>query len=150
MQDSLTTKLHDTLAECLEQVEQEVEISPELLAHCAMKVLDPKGKAPSLVEWAANLELRQLARALLRKTFDPLAPKPDVGQEDMFVGLQEKYPCKRSGEVVYVDRMRLSHDERKYNISRLEKEGQSKLEHAGALRTETEELEEAGYFDKQA
>lgn len=140
MQDSLTNKLHDSLAECLTQVDGEVEISPELLAHCAIKKLDPKGNAPQLVEWAANLELRQMARALLRKTYDSLAPKPDIGQEDMFEGLQEKYPCKRRGEIVYVDRMRLSLDEREFNISRLKKEGQSKLEHASALQTETEDL----------
>ena len=144
--NSQTNRLYEAVSICIEKVSGEVEISPEMVAMCALKELDPDQSAPILVTWGCNLELRQIARQVLRKTFDPLEREDHIDQGSLFEGLQAKYPCKRDGEDVYVDRMVLTKNERDFNIRRLRSEGLSKLEHADALQIETEELDGKGFF----
>lgn len=146
MSDSLTKQLEDTLRQCLEIVYNEVAISPAMLASCAINKLDSDNVSPILVQWGCNLELRQMARAMLRREFDPLIDKNDDHQPELFTGLQAKYPCKRNGENVYVDRMRLTKEERLFNIERMSREIDAKTQHRDALQAETDELDVNGFF----
>jgi hypothetical protein len=148
MTDALTAQLEETLNICLKQIEDEIEISPAFLSDCAMKRLDAFNRAPVLVKWGCSLQLRQLARGILRGAFDPMSDESKASQSDMFGGLQDKYPCTRNGDRVYVDRMNLTRNERHYNMLRLTKEANTKLQHAEALKAETEILDAQGYFDE--
>ena len=109
-----TDRLMDVLRECLAAVNSEIEIQPALLARCAIKTIDPRDMSPPLLSYAANLELRQLARGLLRKNFDPIAD--DNPQAEMFEGLQDRYPTKRNGEPTYVILQDLTDDEIDENL----------------------------------
>ena len=127
-----TELLMDVLRECLEKVDSEIEIQPALLASCAVKLIDPEKLSPKLVEWAANLELRQLARGLLRKKFDPIAE--DNPQAEMFECLQDRYPTKRNGEPTYVLLDELTEDEIQENLNRMAREINAKQKHYDALQ----------------
>lgn len=148
-----TSKLNDVLSKCLETEQGEVDISPEHLAACAIRVIDEDSLSPVLVEWGCVLQLRQMSRALLRKEYDPIDGKD--GQADMFGGLQPRYPVEKSefdGEgnkvinQVYRERMHMSESDRFRVIARLEKEAEAKQQHADALRQETEALKSEGFF----
>lgn len=126
-----TTELTEVLHKCLIQLESDTEIQPALLAHRALQKMDPERTAPYLVTWAANLEMRQLARALLRKEFDPLAP--DNKQIEMFEGLQTRYPTRRNDEPTYVRLEELTNDEIDMNLERMSREIAAKQKHYDAL-----------------
>ena len=138
-----TNKLMECLSECLVELEKNVDVSPSILAHACLKKLDPTDVSPALVGWACTLELRQLARGMLR-------PKesPKIGQEDLFTGLQERYPVahKNGDDPVYRLREHLSLEDRWFNIERLRREADAKHKHADALQAETDLLEQQGYF----
>lgn len=143
--DALKEQIENVIRQCIGE-DMDIPISPALVAKCAMDILDPDNITPSTVAYAANLELRQVARKILRRAFDPI--DPDNTQSEMFENLQDKYPAHRGDEIVYVPRMQLTYDERMYNVSRIEKEAESKLRHADELRAETEELAAQGFFDE--
>lgn len=126
-----TERLMDVLRECLDVVNSEIEVQPALLASCAIKIIDPQGLSPTLMGWAANLELRQLARGLLRNKYDPIAE--DNPQTEMFEGLQERYPTKRNGEPTYVLLDELEDDEIEENLARMAREITAKQKHYDAL-----------------
>ena len=126
-----TDRLMDVLRGCLVSIHSEIEIQPALLASRAMKEIDPSGSSPPLVAWAANLELRQLGRGLLRKSFDPIAD--DNPQAELFEGLQERYPTKRNGESTYVLLSDLTDDEIDENLNRMAREVTAKQKHYDAL-----------------
>ena len=126
-----TDLLMDVLRECLDVINSEIEIQPALLASCAIKKIDPETLSPPLVGWAANLELRQLARGLLRKKFDPT--HEENPQAEMFEGLQERYPTKRNAEPTYVVLDELSDEEIEDNLVRMGREISAKQKHYDAL-----------------
>jgi hypothetical protein len=119
-------------------------VSPELLADTAYRNLDPDEVSPPLVAWACVLELRQMARQLLRRTYD--GAQDEAGQGDLFTGLQDRYPGTGEHRGLYVPRAQMTYTDRLFNIARLRREAQAKLAHADALEAETAELRAQGYW----
>ncbi len=121
----------------------EIEISPSNLALKVLREIDPKNLSPALVQVAAILELRQLARAVCRQR--QFSNEREAEEQGLFsLQLQPRYPAERTidGEVedVYVLRAHLTIQERYRNIERLIQEAKAKQDHAEALRAETEDL----------
>ena len=148
MAENLSSKLEETLKECLTQIDTGVPVSPALLASCAIKKLDPEGQSPVLVAWGCNLELRQMARGLLRREYDPEREAIDPLQVEMFDGLQDRYPAKRMGDYVYVERLSLSLDERIEIETRMERHINSRIQHLDGFRAETQALIGRGHFSE--
>ena len=98
-----------------------------------------KGPAwiPPAIEREAMNSLKQLAREVCR------AHEVKEGQEtqEQFpFAWQDRYPCERNGEPVYVRIDDLEYEDYNVNISRLEAEGASKIRHALALRARRDAL----------
>ena len=144
MIESMTNQLEQVLRECLGNIQDEIEVSPALLAHCAVKILDPDGNSPALVEWGCNLQLRQLSRQILRREYDPVDRAVD--QQELFAGLQQRYPVERGGEHVYVPRMAQTLEERRKNEDRMYKSADGLISHADKHKAETDMLEATGFF----
>lgn len=118
-----------------------IEIAPDDLASRVYKRIDSSQRAPSLVRYAAFLELKQLARAICRAR--AAGDESDTEQTEIFA-LQLRYPAERDGRDVYVLRQELKYSERRKNEARLEAEGAAKIQHARMLRAETDELVRQG------
>jgi hypothetical protein len=122
-----------------------IEIAPADLAAEAYNEIDPKRIAPLLVQIAAILELRQLARAICRRQQQRDSERIDE-QGNLFDSyLQPRYPATRSPgdgetEEVYVLRAHLTLKERLCNIERPRREAKAKTTHADALQAETDHL----------
>jgi hypothetical protein len=140
-----TDDLLQVLRAALVSYNDDDAVSAISLADEAMKQIDPDGKSPSLVAFGCSLAPRQMARSLLRKTYEER--EEHSIQEDLFGGLQDRYPGTGNHKDLYVPRMQLTRDDRYFNIHRLEREAAAKQRHADALRAETEELEASGFFD---
>jgi len=121
-------------------------ISAEWLASSALKDLDPEDEAPTLVSFGCNLQLRQMARDLLRKTYDPIAAESP--QSEMFEKLQDRYPGFGRNKGKYIPRHLMTLEDRQGNIDRMTREVKAKLEHRDALQAETDELIKAGAFSE--
>lgn len=122
------------------------------LAEAVFKRIDPKHTSTPLVELAAVLELRQLARASCRRRQRDEEAIDE--QESLFdVHLQHRYPAERMvhGEMgdVYVYRWKLTFKERMRNVVRLENEARAKQLHADALRAETMDLVRQGTLSEK-
>jgi hypothetical protein len=112
-------------------------ISPAWIATEVMANLDAAGLQQSnpLVYHAAQLQLRQIARSSCRKQFDDDdSDALDPAQQEMFPGLQSRYPAAHSGcEPSYVLRDAMSAKDVDFNVKRLRREGATKLGRARAL-----------------
>lgn len=90
-----------------------------------------------LVYLGCHLELRQIARGLLRQHFEePPSPAGELTQHELFPDLQRRYPSARSKEASepeYVLLDEMTDSDIWFNVERLRKEGASKLRHADAL-----------------
>lgn len=109
-------------------------ISPSWVATEAMTELDPKRTSKPLVYLGCHLELRQIARGLLRSWFEDA--DPDEHQHELWPDLQWRYPTARSSggdEPEYVKLEEMSDNDIDYNVTRLRNEARSKLAHADAL-----------------
>lgn len=125
-------ELHEVLARIYERRSDEIRVSAAWLATEAMIELDPERISPSRVYGAAHLELRQLARSILRHAADPA--EEGAEQHELFPGLQRRYPSAESGEEpVYVKLEHLTEDDVRFNVARLRAEATTKLAHADAL-----------------
>ena len=136
-------KLNEILRECLEQTKSDLGVSAAYLAHCAMKKIDEESSSPMLVSWAANMELRQMARGLLRREYEPSGPV-EAAQVEMFEKLQQRYPVK--GEDCYMPLHALTEEQLIENEDRIRQTGEAFLKHADALRAYREEKISAGGF----
>lgn len=136
-----TERLNEILREKYDELHGagDVEISPAKLATFAYLIIDPEHVAPMLVEGAAILELRQLARSICATRDRDQANETE--QMSMFdMQLQPRYPARRGEEDVYVLRSCLTEEERRHNSARLRKESEAKNRHADALDAETDDL----------
>lgn len=116
-----------------------IEISPEDLAQAVYKRIDPRYVSPPLVQHAAILELKQLARGICATR--QLEDERNVEQGSLFdIQLQPRYPARRDNRDVYVLRAHLTLEERNENIARLRAEAEAKHAHADALQAETNML----------
>lgn len=127
-------KLFDTVARIINVRASETRISPSWIATEAITDLDPERVSVPLVYLGCHLQLRQIARQLLRKSFE--SEETESFQHNLFPNLQARYPTARSvdaDEPEYVVLEMLSDEDIDYNIDRLRSEAMSKLKHADAL-----------------
>lgn len=104
-----------------------------MVAREALIMLDPDNISPPTVALGCDLQLRQLARHILRSKF---MDEDEIGQDDLFPTLQARYPTARSKgweEPEYILRDQMSDDDIGYNVHRLRQEAQAKMHHADAL-----------------
>lgn len=128
--------LTDIIARIIETRRDETKISPSWIATQAMTELDPDHQSIPLVYLAAHLEMRQIARGLLRQWFEESDPETDESeQHELFPGLQRRYPTvrKRGDEPEYVRLEEMTDPDIDYNVTRLRRESMAKLHHADAL-----------------
>lgn len=128
-------ELADLVLGVIERHRDEVRVSPSWVANEVMEHLDPERVSVELVYAGCHLELRQIARGLLRGKFDPPGAPIEEEQHDLFPELQKRYPVprKRGEEPVYVLLEHLTPPEAAFNVSRLRGEAGAKLRHADAL-----------------
>lgn len=127
-------ELHEVLARIYERRCDEIRVSAAWLATEAMIELDPDRISPPRVYAAAHLELRQLARSILRSAADPT--ETGAEQHELFPGLQRRYPTARgitAEEPEYVKLEHLTEEDVRFNVARLRAEATTKLAHADAL-----------------
>jgi hypothetical protein len=85
-----------------------------------------------------HLQVRQMARGVLRRDFDPeerVAASVE-GEDDLFPEtLQDRYPRrgKHGEEPVYVLREQMTGNDVGYNVARMRRGGRALLKHADAL-----------------
>ena len=138
MKHEKTGIVADVLRQCLAEIESDIAIAPSLLARCALKKLDPTDSTLAVITWIATLQLREMARALLRDTFSDDAVESK--QHDMFPGCQAMYPTMRDGESTYVPLKQITPAELQDNIDRLAREVKTKNKHIRALRAYQREM----------
>lgn len=127
-------RLHSLLMMVYERRQDELRVSPAWLATEAMRELDPERESPDLVYLAAHLELRQLARAILRRVADPTEEPTD--QHEMFPMLQKRYPSARSSnaeEPEYIKLESMTEEDVAYNLRRMRASASRLLAHCDAL-----------------
>ena len=136
MTDNLTEQVIREIDICIFE-NKDISISPASVAACVLEVINSEGITPPLVEWMANLEIRQLARGKLRKKYE--IEEDDNVQHDIFEGLQQRYPVpvSKGEENKYILLEHLTHDELMFNVNRLRKEAEGKLKHADLLEAYT-------------
>lgn len=128
----------------------QIEMSAASVARETQLKIHPYMTIPVLSDYLENMQLRQMARAVLRTTADS-DENLDHTTEDLFGdALQVRYPTTRNGELSYVKREYLTYEERMENVRALRMEAEAKLRHADALEAETEYLVKNGTLDKAA
>lgn len=113
------------------------DVNPASIATQAMAVIDFPQTLHRLGYAGCHLELRQIARAKLRKRFDPTAIADDDADPDLFPEtLQERYPAarKRGEEPTYRRLDALTDEDIRYNTNRMRRA-------AGALDRHADRLE---------
>lgn len=132
-------QLAEIVARIIEIRRTQIRVNPSWIATEALKEIDPANRSHPLVRTGCHLQLRQIARAQCRKLFEDDDNEDDNDNEPPFIGFKElqwRYPAARSKdkpEPEYVLLDRLSHADVEYNVQRLRREGQAKLDHADAL-----------------
>lgn len=114
---------------------REHRISPAWVATEAMLIIDPERAGPPLEYSAAHLYLRQVARQLLRTSFD-MPDESEAKQHHLFPDLQSRYPtaaAAKSPEQVYILLEYMTKEDIAYNVARLRGEGTARLKHADRL-----------------
>jgi hypothetical protein len=134
---SETQALTTIVAKIIETRRDEVRINPSWIATEALLEIDPEKVSLPLVYLGCHLELRQIARGLLRQHFEePPSPADELIQHELFPDLQRRYPSARSkasSEPEYVLLDEMTDSDIWFNVGRLRKEGVAKLRHADAL-----------------
>jgi hypothetical protein len=137
MTQAANRDLQNVVQEIIDAHRCEQRISPAWIATEAMARLGAAGlqQGNPLVYHAAHLQLRQIARKSCRKQFeDDDGDALDPAQQEMFPGLQSRYPAAHSGcEPSYVLRDAMSAKDVDFNVKRLRREGETKLGRARAL-----------------
>ena len=122
-------KLHMAISKALESHKDEETIHPEVIAAAVMREISQQ-----LKETAANLEIRQLTRAMLRRNYDEDADHRRKHQPTL-PGLplvQERYPKMPYGHG-YVKRELMTKEDWRGNVDRLRGKGGKLIEHADQL-----------------
>jgi hypothetical protein len=129
--------LRNVVQAVIEARKAEERISPAWIATEAMTKLDAAElqKTKPLVYLAAHLQFRQIARQACRKQFEGDDDALDPAQQELFPGLQSRYPAAHSDgeEPSYVVRDAMSAKDVSFNVRRLRREGATKLGRARAL-----------------
>ncbi len=130
--------LRDIVQAIIDARKSEERVSPAWIATEAMTKLEANDLQQSkpLVYLAAHLQMRQIARQACRKQFDDEEDDAlDPAQQEMFPGLQTRYPVAHSDkeEPSYVLREAMGAKDVAANAKRLRREGRTKLGRADAL-----------------
>jgi hypothetical protein len=132
-------ELAELVGRIVERRHGEARVSPVAIANDCMAVLDPKVRSMPRVYQGCHLYLRQLARAVLARAFDPSDKKKRARDAsaiaDLFK-LQARYPQAHTADLedpVYVRKEDMTREDVQYNIDRLRSEGRSKMAHADAI-----------------
>jgi hypothetical protein len=115
---------------------------PSWIAQRALLLADPENVAPPCVAFAADLEFRQIAREMLRRSYEPEGPEDgEPVQHALFPGLQAKYPrhVPAGEEPEYVRPELLDADDVQWNISRMRACSESLQRGADALEAWADE-----------
>lgn len=136
---SSTSRLNDMLVEeyALYETDQPVDTSD--LARAVLKRIDPMSISPELVDHAAFLELKQLARAICRRRQQDLEDQSLAKSGTLFdFKLQDRYPQAHDGEDadVYLPLSLMREADFHFNSQRLRREASGKIRHADALDNE--------------
>ena len=129
-------QLAEIVARIIEIRRTQVRVNPSWIATEALKEIDPANRSHPLVRTGCHLQLRQIARAHCRKLFEDDDDDSEPHFAD-FKELQWRYPAAHSkdkSEPEYVLLDQLSRIDVEYNVQRLQREGQAKLDHADALK----------------
>ena len=140
---SETTQLQDLLRKALSEYSADMPVSAETLAGVVIDEIDEKHSAPILVRWGCVLELRQLARPMLRREFEE---ETENKQPDLFGGLQDRYPGYGEHKGMYMPRSMMTAEDYAGNIARLGREADAKQKHRDALQAEFDAKMAAGFF----
>lgn len=132
--------LIEIVAKIVDARRDESRISPSWVATEAMRELRAQwmqkpNRGYPLVYIGCHLELRQIARGILRQQFEP-ENEDEHTEHPLFPGLQWRYPVRRADpkdEPQYELLELLSDDDALYNIDRLRSEAEKKLKHADRL-----------------
>jgi hypothetical protein len=147
-------KLQNLLQEIYESRKRDSRVSAAWLATEAMQELDPDRITQPLIYLAAHLELRQLARQILRKRFEPDEEEERTrdAQHELFPHLQRRYPAFHESGIdpEYVLLEDLTEKDVKFNINRLRSEALAKLNHARALEAWWENHQQKGLFNGES
>ena len=130
------SRLVEIVARIIDVRRSQVRINPSWIATEALRELDPSRRSVELVCLGCHLQLRQIARAQCRKLFEDDEEDADIGQRELFTGLQWRYPAAHSkdkNEPEYVLREHMTDVDIGYNVARLRAEAEAKQKHADAL-----------------
>ena len=130
--------LHTTVTAIIWEHQAQITLDPRWIATEAMAKLKAKSlwRENPTVYIGCHLQLRQIARQVLGKTYESEDDAPGEAQHEMFAGLQSRYPkAPTEGEVErsYVLLEHMSKEDVRYNVGRLRSEARAKLKHADTL-----------------
>lgn len=131
-----TNELNDLLRVALCEYSSDMPVSAEALADTAVRSIDPTDLSPRLIKWAGILELRQLARQILRREYGNESDIDNDAQYELFDSLQDRYPGAGNNKGSYIPRDLMTIEDYEVNIARLRNEASAKLKHADALERE--------------
>ena len=125
-------KLQDIVSAIIHRHRMESRINPSWVATESLLQLDPQKVSPEYVSISAHLQLRQIARSILRQRIE----EEETAQHEMWPDLQCRYPAARSealSEPEYVLLEYMTEQDVAYNVQRLRREAVAKRKHAEAL-----------------
>lgn len=98
---SQSEQLRRVVRECINKAREHGDkIKPTWVANDALKRLDKRSRAPALVRYAASLECRQIAREILRATFEPETTDEIVNapSHQLLENMRPMYPLRPGKE----------------------------------------------------
>lgn len=109
----------------------EVRISPKWIAEQVLKKVDPRRVSVPAVYGGCNLYVRQIARGLLRETFE----EKETAQHNLWPELQWRYPVERAKheEPTYALLETLREADYIYNAKRMIRDIASRTKHLDAF-----------------
>lgn len=132
------SSLNEIVSLLIQKQKDEPRISPSSIATEAMSKLRArwmnKPQEYPLVYLGCHLQLRQIARGLLREWFEP-NEDANKATHPLFPELQARYPMARmeDQEPTYILLEQLAPTDWRFNVRRLRADAESRLRHASAL-----------------
>src|SRR5262249_27808706 len=127
--------LREAAQRVIDRHPRQTRISPSWVATETMVILDPERQSKQIVYFGCHLQVRQIARDILRGRFVENGDKS--AQHELFPELQKMYPTARSkdneDDPEYVALEHMTKDDIDYNVARLRAEAEAKLKHADSL-----------------
>jgi len=126
----LVSRLKRIIAQIIDAHRDDDKISPEEIAADVLDVI-----SPAMMREAADLEIRQLSRGMLRREFDPDHDERERRKREPlfpdFVRVQRRYPAADGSGYIKVEV--LPEKDWAYNVRRLRRTGSSIIAHSEDL-----------------